>query len=131
LVLLVLLQGFGIIGKGKIMDCSCIDIDSSDYPGPKLFKEKIVKARKQHKCSECDADIQPGERYENASGVWDGEFSTHKTCSICCEIRNALFCGTYMFGEVWEEIRQLGDELTLEDLEIFSKEAQVKICEML
>jgi hypothetical protein len=112
------------------MNCSCINYGSEDLSQPEFFREKMVKAKKQHKCGECGATIEPGEKYENAVGVWDGEFSTHKTCSICCEVRNELFCGSYGFGEVWQEIREW-DSVELGGLDRFSKEAQIKICEML
>lgn len=45
-------------------------------------------ARKCHTCTECRTTIQPGDVYEFVSGVWDGQASTFKTCTLCQNARN-------------------------------------------
>lgn len=50
---------------------------------PTLYKNALLKARKPHKCCECYKVIPPGEQYERAVGVWDGEFVTYCTCGEC------------------------------------------------
>jgi len=115
------------------MDCACqidIDIDGScDF-----MSQKIVKARKQHKCCECYRDIYPDEKYEYVSGVWEGNFDVYKTCIDCTSIRKALFC-TYYFTELYEDLYN-----HLEDIDgIISEEcmlmmtipARIKVADML
>ena len=58
----------------------------SDYDAPKLYEEKIVKARKEHKCSECCEVIMIGDRYMLHVGLWDDHWSKYKTCPGCMEI---------------------------------------------
>lgn len=73
-----------------------------------FYEAKIIKARKQHKCCECDLDIKPGQRYEVVSGLFDGEFFRQKTCLICCELRTAFSCNGQLIQHtmLWEEITE-------------------------
>ena len=66
------------------MSCYC------DSEGPGFYKEKLVKARKQHKCCECGAEIKQGEQYQVATGLWDGDIDRFKTCEPCADLRDAL-----------------------------------------
>lgn len=64
------------------MDCFC------DYEHPSIYNPtKVAAARKEHKCSECRRVIKPGESYENAFGIWEGERNTFKTCQHCLDLR--------------------------------------------
>ena len=74
-----------------------------DAEQPEFWASRIVKARKPHRCCECAEVIQPGESYERFSGRWDGVFEVYKTCRICQEIRDAVFC-SYAFGEMWTDL---------------------------
>lgn len=78
------------------MDCAC------DYDPPIFFSEWQPVARKAHKCDECGGQIQPGEKYERCSGMWErGEMQTFKVCARCLELRNYVqahvpcFCWAY------------------------------------
>lgn len=57
------------------------------YDAPDFYAKRLVRASKQHNCSECFHKIQPGERYEYAVGKWDGAFDRFKTCSRCLDMR--------------------------------------------
>ena len=57
-----------------------------DAEQPKLFSQQIKVARKQHNCCECGSSIEPGERYEYVSGLWE-DFCVFKTCLFCVEVR--------------------------------------------
>lgn len=57
---------------------------------PTLYDETFVKARKQARCCECRARITVGELYQRVSGLWDGSFSTYKTCGPCAELRDEM-----------------------------------------
>ena len=87
-------------------DCVCLtggyDGDAND------FELTIVRrARREHQCSECREPIRPGTRYQVLSVKSEGEFSTTKTCRVCAEIRDTLYCGGgYYFGCLWEDITE-------------------------
>lgn len=66
------------------MSCYC------DSSGPDFMSERVYRARKQHVCCECRTAIQPGRLYEAATGKWDGNVNTYKTCMPCARLREAL-----------------------------------------
>jgi hypothetical protein len=66
---------------------------------------RIRRAAKIHNCSECDKEIRIGERYEYATGRFDGDFWHETTCLVCAEIADAFYCDGRMFGgELWEQM---------------------------
>ena len=85
-------------------NCTCmVDMDVDD-PST-VSTETIRKARKPHQCFECDRDIVVGERYEEATVLDDGEWDRYRTCLDCVSVRNAMFCGGWYYGRVWEDVR--------------------------
>ncbi len=48
-----------------------------------LYKERIVKARINHRCGTCEDGIKPGEKYLYFLGIRGTEFSTGKMCLKC------------------------------------------------
>jgi len=52
---------------------------------PKAFVTKTRKARKLHICCECNHAINPGEKYQYSSGIWD-EPTSFKQCLDCHQI---------------------------------------------
>lgn len=95
-------------------DCNvCIGMDYGDYEQPEFYQANTVKARKPHKCGECNREIPKGALCESVAGKWDGDFSTHRTCMDCVNIRDGLSCGMgFMFGELWNDIREIQKDLT-------------------
>ena len=81
-------------------ECCCID--AGDYP--EFISEKMVVARKIHKCNECGGDIWPGEKYEYVAGRWPDGFEVFKTCKICAKIRKDMFTCGYTYGYLKEEL---------------------------
>lgn len=81
------------------MKCFCGDVDIY----PEFIAEKIVKARKPHKCCECKDTIPVGTLYERVSGKWDGVCDTVKTCLTCMKIRND-YCDSFNYGELRESL---------------------------
>lgn len=61
------------------MSCYC------DTEAPSVFASATPKAKKAHRCCECNGVIQPGETYQRYWGVWDGEAATYRICSDCNE----------------------------------------------
>ena len=75
---------------------------------PSIFNVWIPKARVRHICCECESTINPGEKYEKCSGLWD-DFATYKTCLFCAGVRddarNTFDLNSdegFPFGELWE-----------------------------
>ena len=68
--------------------CSC-DGESAD-----VYSTKRVRARKQHKCSECKEVIEPGETYKRDSYLMDGSWSHLKICEYCeCDYQTVSQAG--------------------------------------
>lgn len=61
-------------------------------------------ARKEHRCDECDEAIPIGAKYERTEGLWDGSWSTYKTCLSCVEIRDHFQCEGWTYGLLWEDL---------------------------
>lgn len=95
------------------MEC-VIDGGYDSYPS--FFKEKWVKARKDHICCECGETIKKGELYENVVGVWKGDFHNFKTCAPCARIREDFFC-SWTYGMLWEDLYQFFFEQACPDEE--------------
>lgn len=66
-------------------DCSC------DGDPPSFYSAKLIKAaRKAHKCKECRGRILPGDAYERAFMIYDGDVHLYETCSHCYDLRTWL-----------------------------------------
>lgn len=92
-----------------MIDCVC------DYDPATVYSAEIVKkARKEHKCFECDRTIHRGERYERVFGIWDGDVSVFRTCTHCLEIREYVrahvpcFCCAH--GNVVDDAKATAEE---------------------
>lgn len=49
-----------------------------------VLKNRIVRARKLHRCCDCHEQIQPLERSRQMVAIIDGEFGESRWCSRCC-----------------------------------------------
>lgn len=55
-----------------------------DYDGyPEFAQDRVVTARKPHRCNECYAMIAKGQDYYYHSGKYDGNFYSYKVCRRC------------------------------------------------
>lgn len=74
-----------------------------------FYNSRICRAKKSHKCGECRREIISGQEYEYASGKFDNDFFTFKTCADCTSIRDAFNCSqSVMHGELWQEMGDYG-----------------------
>lgn len=98
------------------LGCSCLIDDWEADGGQWGFNEKIVSARKHHRCCECGEAIQVGELHEVASGNNDGGWWRQRTCLPCSRVRKA-YCCTWTYGNLREAILQVldFDYTTIED----------------
>ena len=80
--------------------------DSDDGEACEFYAERIVTARKDHRCAECQEPIRVGDQHHVTSGKYDGEFFSDRFCEACWEIA-AEFSedGSRMFGVVWSTFR--------------------------
>ena len=87
-------------------DCG-VCIGGCDGDTPEIYNERMVRARKVHKCCECEREILVGAVYEKVSGRWEGEFGTYKFCADCSDIGKSLSCGEgRTFLNLWDDIEE-------------------------
>lgn len=86
--------------------CCCMYNDCQAYWHG--AEPRMVTARQPHKCGECGAQINIGDKFELLSGPhFDGEsykIKSFKTCWFCSAIYRDFFdvdCGRLM-GELWD-----------------------------
>lgn len=87
------------------MNC---ELSLGEYDGDAAicYEEKIVKARKPHRCYECHDTIPAGEQYERVSGIWEGKWETYHFCLPCREIAHEFSEGAIQFGVMWEDFHE-------------------------
>lgn len=83
---------------------TCCPLSTGD-DGPSFFVTTTPRARKEHYCCECSEPIPVGAKYERTTGLWDGRMGTYKTCLSCVEIRNHFACDGWIYGRLWEDLR--------------------------
>lgn len=86
------------------MNC---DFSNCDYEPNEFSSEKIRKARKEYRCCECAEPIHRGQKYHFFSGFFDGDFFKARTCIACNNARNAMMPGGFVFGALWESVREV------------------------
>lgn len=87
------------------MSCNDVCVVMEYNYSNEFYAEAIRRAAKPHKCCECGAPIVVGESYAYARGKAEGDFWAQCTCAACYEIRTVFTCGCWVFGELWESIR--------------------------
>jgi hypothetical protein len=80
----------------------CISSDLDDYA--EFYRDGIVRAAKPYVCEECRNAIAVGESHQYATGKYDGDWFSVRTCLICAEVRSAFACGGTVFGQLWAEM---------------------------
>jgi len=115
--------------------CSCavyLDVDCDST----LAVETIRKARKSYRCYECKGVISVGERYEETTQKYDGDFSRYRTCLDCVSVRDSLFCGSWYWGQLWEHLgdhfsENGGDVPSSECMMALTQKAREKVCALI
>lgn len=85
-------------------DCGCIYVDVDEEAA--LYRSKMQRARKVHRCDECRRPIVRGEEYEHTTICFEGCWNRHKTCVDCVSIRKAFFCHGWEFNRIWEYLNE-------------------------
>lgn len=83
----------------------------SDGDAADVWYERERRARKRHRCSECDAPIPIGRQYVHVSMLYDGSwdaFAVHVECMELWRFVHDVVCGgkgMIMIGGLSDEIR--------------------------
>lgn len=66
------------------------------------------RARKAHRCTECQRTIGVVEQYQHEATIFDGDFEVHRICAHCMRVRAWLDrnCGGWLYGGLWEDISE-------------------------
>lgn len=88
------------------MSCNDVCMTVEDDGTTAFCNQVERRARKGYRCEECRTAIAVGEKYEYLSGKFDGDFMTARTCLVCVEIRGAFYCGGFMIGTLWDDVRE-------------------------
>ena len=81
--------------------CNC---GQEGYELAEYYNIETRKANKEHVCCECGGAILPKQRYENASGCWEGSWKTYKTCAVCVAIRKRYCPDGYIYEGLKEAL---------------------------
>jgi hypothetical protein len=94
--------------------------DCSDFEAPAVYEDVVRRARKRHRCGECRGLIEPGHHYWESRGLWDGQWSTYRTCGSCSVVgRNLVDCYSFCaLAECIEEELDLSDRTLGRDARI-------------
>lgn len=115
-------------------DCSCVWVDTS-WDGPACTSVHTRKARKEHRCYECRTTIKRGERYEETTGIWDGDPHRYRTCLDCVSVRKAFFCEGWTYGSIWddlyEHLRDCWYTTPVDALSKLTDDARKDVCEFI
>ena len=82
-------------------DCTCGDYEVAAGP-----EQRMVTARKPHKCCECGCAIEPKEQYELIEMLVEGHWERHRTCRTCAEIAKTWQSDCRVPGYLWEWIHE-------------------------
>lgn len=83
--------------------------DCSDGEPVECYEHRKVRARKTHKCSECDHPIVVGEEHWLSKGLCDGAWFQERTCLCCesarCAVASAAEGDCILPGHLWDAVR--------------------------
>jgi hypothetical protein len=115
------------------ISCACVRVEY-DGDGWEFGHGGRVTAEKGYKCTECGKDILPGEIYESFRGKADSCWYTERTCPVCLNIRDVLFCNGWQFEGLYQSLEYHIDEKGGVDeacLAALTPKAREKVCEMI
>lgn len=90
-------------------ECYCDSGERAD-----VYSVETRKARKQHRCYECQGSIRAGEVYERVATLYDGSWDTARTCCRCLDVRQYITahapCFCWMHGSMLDDAKAVIDE---------------------
>lgn len=77
-----------------------------DAEQPEFWHDEWRTAAKDHACGECRRRIRRGERHHFVSSLYDGRWSSWRTCEHCIHAATWInsVCGGYLLGGLLEEL---------------------------
>lgn len=118
-------------------ECSCVYVDADLGPAQWRIGPYTRRARKRHKCSECDREIIPGEKYEYLVARWSDmrKADTYRTCRDCLSVRDVFYCEGFFHEMVWEmlrdHIREAEGQIDLDCLIGLTPAGRERVCEII
>lgn len=84
---------------------TCCAIGGGSDFAASVYERSTPRAAKAHQCAECECEITRGVRHEYVKGLWDGQWRSYRTCTLCVEIRDHFACEDgFLHGEVWSDL---------------------------
>lgn len=78
-----------------------------------ICESNVRKARKPHMCVECGTAISSGARYEHVKGLWEGRWSSFRTCMECVGLRWNMLdvndCACWTYGQLYESVEYMDE----------------------
>lgn len=90
------------------------------------YTDRVITARKRHKCVDCGQAIEPGQQYHHLAFMWasgkDRDFVSDRWCLACQGLRRQIANieadrGCYGY-EAWPPAGELWDALRSRDYEV-------------
>lgn len=76
--------------------------DVGDEPGEYIVLNRTAQSVVE--CCECGEEILEDQQYEFVAGNYDGDWSVYCTCGTCQRIRDSLFKGEFIHGNLWKRL---------------------------
>ena len=115
------------------MECSTASHDADGMVT--MLYEKIVTARKEHKCHECRGKIEKGSQYLIETYVWEGEVDRHKTCLDCLALRKSFFRDGFVYGEIimslQDHVNDCRGDISQAQIAALPSGARAMVCDMI
>jgi hypothetical protein len=87
------------------MEMVCCPLSEPDETAS-VYNVTYPVARKSHRCCECHDEISKGIKHELYKLLFDGQWSSNRTCMVCVEIRDHFNCGGCVLGMLWEDLEE-------------------------
>jgi hypothetical protein len=70
-----------------------------------FYSETWPRARKPHRCYDCDVMVPVGVRYLRVAGKWDGRVDAYVHCETCAALAAAVIAAdcSYLFGSLHDD----------------------------
>jgi hypothetical protein len=103
---------------------------------PTIRTTDTRRARKTYACCECSSMIQRGDTYEYVAGLWDGYWSTFRTCDRCAKLREK-YLSRFEYGNLQdalgvhyttESFHEICEKLDLKSVSASSRSERKRVC---
>jgi len=97
------------------MECPC-SVNNWRDGDETHYREKKLRAAKQHTCIECEQDINKGEEFMFCSILGDRSIHNYNMCLDCHAVIDVFFPDGWTFASVWNDLYIYFDESWQDDL---------------